>query len=98
MRKTKLVADDVNGFTQHLGALLGRHAAEVPHFDELRERFAVTRERVECDVEFEQLDGRGADVGSHLDRLVERHIRRAAAAAVGRSCTGMVHQYASHRP
>lgn len=44
---------DVHGLAQHLGGLLGGHASEVAHLDELHEAWIFLRERFESRVQIQ---------------------------------------------
>jgi len=58
---------------------------EVAHLDQLRERRAFLRERLEREIELEQRHRRRPGVASHLDRFIQRHARRIAAAFAPRT-------------
>jgi hypothetical protein len=53
---SEVVADDVNGLAEHVGGLLGRHSAEVTHFDQTRERLVLNGQFLDGIVQLDEIE------------------------------------------
>lgn len=93
----KFVTNNVHTPSLDCSALLRGHAAEVAHFDELRERLALARERFQHQIQFQEADLRFARFELQGESIIQRNGLVPMGAREGGARPGMVHQNTAHR-
>src|SRR5262245_34242456 len=102
LREPKVMTNDVDGTTERLGCLLRGHASEVPHLNQLCERFVLAGQRHQSAVQLEKLNVLGTGFTSHIQTGRERDSLwtpvRATTAFPGSAGARIVHKYLPHHP
>ena len=95
--KSQIVADNVNRQAERFSCFLGRHASEIPHFNQARQRFVFGSQGIDGAVQFDELHQLHPFVTGDFEvRGPQRIIFRAPGAFLGRSGSCVVDQNLPH--
>ena len=97
-RKPKIMPYDVDRSADHRGGLLGGHAAEVMHFEDLGKRLALTLESLERVLQFEDVQLPVTARGNDLDVRVPGNPALGSAPLGSAERARMIDQHLPHDP